>query len=245
MNTACLSAMLFVMLSMGQAGAQEQFPSDVIKTSSGDLTITFIGHASLLFTFNSKIIYIDPFSQLADYARLPKADVIVITHEHRDHLDPAAIGKIRTDKTKLVLTEACATQLAGGDVMKNDDVRIVEGVRIEAVPAYNLVHKRESGEPFHPRGAGNGYILTFGDKRVYIAGDTENIPEMKDLKNIHIAFLPMNLPYTMTPEMTADAAKMVQPKILYPYHYGATDTSRLLSLLTDQKGIEVRIRKME
>ena len=245
MYNICLSTMLLFTLSALSANADDRFQSDVIRTSSGDLKITFIGHASLIFSFNSKIVYVDPFSKLADYATLPKADVIVITHEHRDHLDPAAIGKIRTEKTKVVLTASGAEQLTGGIVMKNNDVQNFEGVTIEAVPAYNIVHKRDTGEPFHPRGAGNGYILTFGDKRVYVAGDTENIPEMAGLKNIDIAFLPMNLPYTMTPEMTAAAAKVIQPRILYPYHYGSTDTSLLTALLKDQKGIEVRIRKME
>jgi L-ascorbate metabolism protein UlaG (beta-lactamase superfamily) len=245
MFNIALSTMLLFTLSALSANADDRFQSDVIRTSSGDLRITFIGHASLIFSLNNKEVYVDPFSKLADYATLPKADVIVITHEHRDHLDPAAIEKIRTEKTMVVLTANGAKQLAGGIVMKNNDVRIFEGVTIEAVPAYNIVHKRETGEPFHPRGAGNGYIMTFGDKRVYVAGDTENIPEMAVLKNIDIAFLPMNLPYTMTPEMTAAAAKMIQPRILYPYHYGSTDTSLLSALLKDQKGIEVRIRKME
>ncbi|MCK9420406.1 MAG: MBL fold metallo-hydrolase [Nitrospirae bacterium] len=245
MNKLFFSTMLLVLLSAASTNAAGQFPTDVIKTSSGDLKITFIGHASLIFSFNGKIFHVDPFSKLADYATLPKADVIIITHEHGDHLDPAAIGKIRTEKTKVVLTGTAAKQFPGGIVMKNNDVQIVEGVTIEAVPAYNIVHKRDTGEPFHPKGAGNGYIMAFGDKRVYVAGDTENIPEMAGFKNIDIAFLPMNLPYTMTPEMTAAAAKMVQPKILYPYHYGSTDTSLLMALLKDHKGIEVRIRKME
>ena len=121
----------------------------------------------------------------------------------------------------------------------------LDGLKIEAVPAYNLLHKRDTGQPFHPRGAGNGYVVTFGDKRVYVAGDTEDIPEMKELKGIDIAFLPMNLPFTMTPEMVATAAKMMKPKILYPYHYGNTDVSKLLDLLKDNKDIEVRIRKMK
>jgi len=127
----------------------------------------------------------------------------------------------------------------------NGDLKTVEGLKIEAVPAYNLVHKRETGQPFHPKGSGNGYIITFGDKRVYIAGDTENISEMKGLKNIDIAFLPMNLPYTMTPEMVADAAKAFKPKILYPYHFGETDTSRVVSLLKGTPEVEVRIRRMK
>ena len=129
--------------------------------------------------------------------------------------------------------------------MKNGDVQTVKGIRIEAVPAYNIVHKRPNGQPYHPKGVGNGYVLTFGDKRVYVAGDTENIPEMKALRGIDIAFLPMNLPYTMTPEMVADAAQAFQPKVLYPYHYGETDPSELVKLLEGQKGIEVRIREMQ
>jgi len=223
---------------------QEQFETDVIPTSAGDLQITFLGHGSLMLAFNEKNIYVDPYSKVADYSKLPKADVILITHEHRDHLDLQALASVRTERTVVVLTETCATQVEGGIVMQNGDERMVNGMRVEAVPAYNVVHKRETGQPFHPRGGGNGYIMTFGDKRVYVAGDTENIPEMKRLQGIHCAFLPMNLPYTMTPEMVADAAQAFQPNILYPYHYGNTDTSKLEDLLREEKGIEVRIRKM-
>ena len=120
-----------------------------------------------------------------------------------------------------------------------------ENTKVEAVPAYNLINKRPSGQPYHPRGQGNGYIITFGDKRVYVAGDTENTPEMKGLANIDVAFLPMNLPYTMTPEMVADAARAFRPKLLYPYHFGETDTSELVKLLAAERDIEVRIRKMK
>jgi L-ascorbate metabolism protein UlaG (beta-lactamase superfamily) len=144
----------------------------------------------------------------------------------------------------MVLNPAGANQVGGGITMQNGDKQTVAGLQVEAIPAYNLVHKREDGQPFHPKGVGNGYILTFGDKRLYLAGDTENIPEMKALKKIDIAFLPMNLPYTMTPEMVADAAKSFRPAILYPYHFGATDVSRLVDLLEPEKGIEVRIRKL-
>jgi len=202
------------------ASAQEAFQFDVFKTSAGDLKITFIGHGSLMFTFGGKVIHVDPFTRVSDYTTLPKADLLLITHEHRDHLDLKAIEQIRTESTRIVLTETCAKQLAGGEVMANGDVKKVDEVTIEAVPAYNLVHKRENGQPFHAKGSGNGYVITFGNLRVYVAGDTENFPEMKDLKNIDVAFLPMNLPYTMTPEMVADAVRMFHPKILYPYHYG-------------------------
>ena len=241
----CFLLLLFIMTFTFSADAMEPFETDTIKTSAGDLNIKFIGHGSLMFTFDTKIIHVDPFTKVADYAKLPKADVILITHEHHDHLDLKALEQIRTEKTKVVLTEACSKQVKNGMIMKNGDVQTVNGLKIEAIPAYNLVHKRDNGQPFHGKGAGNGYIVTFGDKRVYVAGDTENIPEMKSLRKIDCAFLPMNLPYTMTPEMVADAAKAFRPKILYPYHFGNTDTSKLLNLLQDQKEIEVRIRNMK
>jgi gluconolactonase len=220
------------------------FEQDIIQTSAGDLNITFIGHGTLMFAFDGKIIHVDPVSREANYINMPKADLILVTHEHGDHFDTKVINMLRKEGTKIVLTEACAEKVSGGVVMRNGDVQTVQGLKIEALPAYNIVHKRSSGVPFHPKGRGNGYVVTFGDKRVYLAGDTENTPEMKRLKNIDIAFLPMNVPYTMTPEMVADAAKAFEPKILYPYHYGQTDPQKLVDLLKDSKDIEVRIRKL-
>jgi L-ascorbate metabolism protein UlaG (beta-lactamase superfamily) len=224
--------------------ADNNFEIDKIKTAQGDLIITCIGHATLMMSFAGKIIHVDPVTQMADYTKLPKADLILITHEHPDHFDLKAIDIIKTGKTSIVTTETVAKQLPGSIVLKNDDEKTVMGLKIEAVPAYNIVNMRSPGIPYHAKGIGNGYIITFGDKRLYIAGDTENIPEMKILRNIEIAFLPMNLPYTMTPEMVADAAKAFQPKILYPYHYGKTDASKLIDLLKNEKNIEVRVRKM-
>jgi len=224
---------------------QEQFEKDVIETSAGELEITFIGHGTLMFQFDGKVIHVDPWSRLADYSKLPKADIILLTHHHGDHLDAAAIKELRSESTVVVLTELCAGTVKGGVVMKNGDEQTVMGIDVLSVPAYNLVHKRDNGEVYHPKGEGNGYVLTFGDTRVYIAGDTENTPEMKTLKNIDYAFLPMNLPYTMTPEMVADAVNAFKPKVLYPYHYGETDTAKIIDLLKSTKGTEVRIRKME
>ncbi len=227
------------------AAAQEQFETDTIKTSAGDLKITFIGHGTLMFTIGKKVIHVDPWSRLADYTKMPKADIILVTHEHRDHFDLKALEVLRTKNTVLVLTETCASRIKGGIVMGNGDVKTIEGLKIEAVPAYNIVHMRSEGRPFHPKAVGNGYVITLGNKRVYVAGDTENTPGMKKIKDIDIAFLPMNLPYTMTPEMVADAAKAFKPKLLYPYHYGKTDTSKIVDLLKDVKEIEVFIRKMK
>ena len=190
MRTLLLFINFFSAVMVVAALAQEKFETDIIKTSAGDLKITFLGHGTLMFNFGGKVIHVDPYSDVADYNSLPKAQIILLTHEHRDHLDLKALNAIRTEKTVVVLTEACAKQVQGGVVMKNGDMKTVEGLKIEAVPAYNIVHKRDTGQPFHPKGAGNGYIITFGDKRVYMAGDSENTPEMKVLKNIDIAFLP-------------------------------------------------------
>jgi L-ascorbate metabolism protein UlaG (beta-lactamase superfamily) len=236
---------LFIAVFVGQAAGQEAFEADILKTSAGELKITFIGHGTLMFTFGDQVIHVDPVSKEADFTKLPKADLILLTHHHGDHLDLKALQILNTEKTLIVLTEACAQQVKGGVVMKNGDVKMIGGVKIEAVPAYNLIHMRSEGKPFHPQGEGTGYVVTFGDKRVYVAGDTENTPEMKKLERIDVAFLPMNLPYTMTPEMVADAAKAFKPKILYPYHYGETDPGRIIELLKDTQEIEVRIRKMK
>ncbi len=235
---------LSLVLSM-PAEAKETFETDFIDTGDGGLMITFVGHGTLMFLYNGAVIHVDPVSREADYAKMPAADLVLITHEHGDHLDPKALEQIKKENTVIVLNGKSAEKINEGIVMKNGDVKTVQGVKIEAVPAYNIVSKRASGEPYHPRGIGNGYVITLGGKRVYVAGDTENIPEMKELKDIDIAFLPMNLPYTMSPEMAAEAARAFRPKILYPYHYGNTDVNRIVELLKEEQGIEVRIREMQ
>ena len=244
MLVSVFSIMSFLILASTCTAKEGAMESDTIKTSKGDLIISFLGHGSLMMSWGGKIIHVDPVSSEADYAKLPKADLILITHEHFDHLDLNAVGHIKTAATKIVGSPEVAGQIPGIVVMKNGDRQTVDGLPIEAVPAYNIVHMRAPGKPFHPKGIGNGYIVTFGDKRLYVAGDTENIPEMKQLRAIDIAFLPMNLPYTMTPEMVAEAAKMFNPRILYPYHYGNTDAKLLLPLVDDKK-TEVRIRDLK
>lgn len=198
-----------------------------------------------MYEFNTLIIHIDPVSRYADYTKLPKADLILITHQHGDHLDSLAIEAIRKSSTVLYCNRASHPKAQFGTVIENGEFADFRGIEIEAVPAYNIINKRENGAPFHPKGEGNGYVLTFADKKVYIAGDTENIPEMKGLKNINVAFLPMNLPYTMTPQMVADAVTMFKPKILYPYHFGNTNVTELVTLLQNQKDVEIRIRNMK
>lgn len=224
--------------------ASAEIERDTIPTSAGELEIAFIGHGTLMFTWSGTVIHVDPWTRLADYAALPKADLLLITHAHRDHLDPAALALVRTPATAVIAAPACQGQAEGAVILANGDSHTAAGVEITAVPAYNLVHLRENGQPYHPKGESNGYVLTFGDVKVLVAGDTENVPELKALTGIHVAFLPMNLPFTMTPEMVADLARALKPRILYPYHYGNTDPQRLVELLKDAPEIDVRVRPM-
>jgi L-ascorbate metabolism protein UlaG (beta-lactamase superfamily) len=233
----------FLLAAVLQSGKEKNgIEKDVITTPSGAITISFIGHGSLMFEFNGKVIHVDPWSQLADYSHFPKADIILVTHHHFDHLDEKAIGMLLKSGTQIVLTHDAYNVLKKGTVMRNGETKTIGGITIDAVPAYNSTKGREQ---FHPRGRDNGYILTLGGKRIYIAGDTEDIPEMDSLKNIDIAFLPMNQPYTMLPEQVVNAVHMFHPKILYPYHYGETDVSEIQKLMSKETGTEVRIRSMK
>jgi L-ascorbate metabolism protein UlaG (beta-lactamase superfamily) len=243
------SMLLFLLVgTILSAPLSGQYESDMIPTSQGDLEMFFIGHGTLMFKFNDLVIHIDPVMREADYATMPDADLVLVTHEHGDHLDMTAINHIMKEDTRVVMTETCMEQLEDfkAIVMHNGDEETLYGIRISAIPAYNIKNTRSNGNPYHPKGVGNGYILSFGSTNVLIGGDTENIPEIKNLKyDIAVAFLPMNLPYTMTPEMVADAALAFQPEILYPYHYGQTDPQELVKLLKDEKGIEVRVRDLK
>jgi L-ascorbate metabolism protein UlaG (beta-lactamase superfamily) len=218
--------------------------SDRLSSSAGVIEMNFIGHASLMFRMNNFIVYFDPVSSMGDFSNMPKADLVLVTHEHYDHLDSSLIRKLSKPETVVICNEASLSKLISAHVMKNGDRKTIGGIEIEALPAYNIVNMRAPGQPYHPKGNGNGYVLNFGDKRIYVAGDTENTPEMKALKNIDIAFLPMNLPYTMTPEMVADAVIAFKPKILYPYHFGETKTDKIIDLLKNT-ATEVRIRDLK
>ena len=225
---------LFTSVScMLAAGCRKSAPAvtlgDLYHTSLGEVWVYPVGHGSVMLSWNGKTIQIDPYSQVADYTQLPKADLLLITHDHHDHLDPAAWKKTLKPSTHIIAAAKATAQMDGvtPQVLNNAETASWEGINIQAVPAYNLKHKRPDGQFFHPQGEGNGYILSFGDFRLYIAGDTENIPQMANWAGVDVAFLPKNLPYTMTDEMFVDAAKRLKPKHLYPYHYQQADKTAL------------------
>ncbi len=224
--------------------AQKTFETDTIKSSSGNLEITFVGHASLVFKFQDKYFYIDPVMQMADYSAFPKADAILVTHDHGDHLDPVAIEKLTKPETQIFLSQLCFDNLKKGQICTNGSFFFACGVPVETTAAYNIYGLRGNGMPFHAKNEGNGYVLTFGSLKVYVAGDTELIPEMKKLKDIDIAFLPIGLPYTMQPSMAVEIAKMLKVKILYPYHFNNSNPNEVFKSLTGSP-IDVRIRSMK
>ena len=246
---------LVAVLGLTTACAQKSYEVDEFKTKSGK-TVKFhaLMHACIRIEMDGKEIQIDPVAKLGDrtvdYAAMPKADYIFVTHEHGDHYDAKSIKQLTGEKTQLVMNKRCADMYGAGKVMvhsalgtlrsaKNGDKLQLADISVEAVPAYNYT---EGHTQFHPKGRDNGYILTIDGLRIYIAGDTEDIPEMSKIKDIDIAFLPCNQPYTMTPDQLIRAAKVIKPKVLFPYHYGQTDLSTVPAQLKD---IDVRIRHYE
>ena len=233
-----------MMAWMAFYGGHAAQKTDEFTTKSGKkVTITCIKHASMEINFDGVEIQVDPVGMWltpeTDYARFPKANIILVTHEHKDHFDREAISCVRTPATTIYVNNAVYSMFHNGYVLNNGDViDYSDNIKVEAVPAYNTTAGREQ---FHPKGRDNGYVLTLDGLRIYIAGDTEDIPEMANLKDIDIAFLPCNQPYTMTPEQLANAARIIKPKVLFPYHYSDTPVSRV-ALLLKGSGIDVRIR---
>ncbi|MBN1799777.1 MAG: MBL fold metallo-hydrolase [Spirochaetales bacterium] len=234
-----LSLHIFVFCQNSTAEEREM---DEFKIGDKILKIYFLGHATLMLDYDGIIIHVDPVAAYGDYDRLPQADIVLVTHQHGDHLDKATIDKISKSGTKLILNQAAYEMIKTGIVLENGKTWQADAIKIQAVPAYNTTPGRDK---YHPKGRDNGYVLTLGQTRIYIAGDTENIPEMSDLKNIDIAFLPMNQPYTMTPEQVAAAVNVIKPKIVYPYHYGNTDVNQLKELLKNNNDVELRIRELQ
>lgn len=220
------------------------FERDLISTGNGDLEIVFLGHASLMLEYGGLTVHVDPWSKVADYSKLPKADLLLLTHNHADHLDPEALRYALDEATDIVCPESCADACPGATVLRYGDSATVRGLRIEAAPSYNLTNlKNPGGRLVHPRGLCNGYIVDFGGMRVLFAGETENVPELAGIEDIDICFLAVDGVYNLTPEMAAVTAKVFAPKVLYPIHYADADVALLASLL-EGTGIEVRIRDM-
>ena len=242
----CMLAALGLTAAYGQQN-QQSYEVDTFKTKSGK-TIRFhaLVHASIRVEYDGKEIEIDPVTKLGnktvDFTAMPKADYIFVTHEHQDHFDREALKILTAQQTSLVTNKRCADMLGSGKVMANGDkLQLADDITVEAVPAYNITEGRQQ---YHPKGRDNGYILTIDGLRIYIAGDTEDIPEMASVSDIDIAFLPCNQPYTMTPDQLVKAAKIIKPKVVFPYHYGQTDVSGLPEQLKGD-GIDVRIRHYE
>jgi L-ascorbate metabolism protein UlaG (beta-lactamase superfamily) len=204
-----------------------------------DVVVTPITHASLQLEHGGRVIHIDPTSQ-GDYSAARQADLVLVTDIHPDHLDPAAIARVRKTGAPVVAPSAAAEKIENPTVIANGETKTVAGVSVEAVPMYNLQRGPSAGQLFHTKGRGNGYVLTLGARRVYVAGDTECTPEMRALKGIDIAFVPMNLPYTMPPAEAAECVKAFGPKVVYPYHYRGQKPEEFKAALAGEP-IEVRL----
>ena len=239
----CLLATLGLLSACGQG----KYETDEFTTKNGKtVKIHALMHSSIRIEYNGREIEIDPCPKLrertVDYTILPKADIILVTHEHYDHYDSATIALLSKENTQLIMNRRCAEMYGSGTIMVNGDLlQLSDDISVEAVPAYNTT---DGHLDFHPKGRDNGYILTLDGLRIYLAGDTEDIQEMSDIEDIDVAFLPCNQPYTMTPEQLVRAARIVKPKVLFPYHYGQTNVSGIPTQLQDE-GIDVRIRHYE
>jgi L-ascorbate metabolism protein UlaG (beta-lactamase superfamily) len=226
-------------LSVLIASAGLALSADTIPATGGNIEVTPIVHASTQLEHAGKIIHVDPWSQGSDYSKAKPADLILITDIHGDHLDPAAIDKVKKAGTVIVGPAAAAEKLPGIQTIANGETKTFAGVTVEAVPMYNLQRGPQPGQLFHTKGRGNGYVVTLGGKRLYFAGDTECTPEMQALTNIDAAFVPMNLPYTMPPSEAAQCVAAFAPKVVYPYHYRGSKVEEFTAALAG-KGVEVR-----
>ena len=246
MKKATIITALAMTTTLATESLAVEFMTDTFKTKGGkEVVITAIKHASLRIRYDGLEIQVDPvakYEPATDYSKFPKADVILVTHEHFDHFDRDAIEALKKDGTQVIANPSVQKMLGFGIAMANGECRAIgKTIAIDAVPAYNTTAGRTQ---FHPKGRDNGYVLTLDGLRIYIAGDTEDIPEMAKLKDIDVAFLPCNQPYTMTPQQVAKAAKTIKPKVLFPYHYSETPIKRVAELLSDTS-IDVRIRNYQ
>src|SRR5881396_1808195 len=241
---ATLLLALLVGVTTPSASSADKIEGDHIATSDGDLIIHPINHATFVMGWKDKVIYVDPVGTSKRFDGLPKPDLILVTDIHGDHLSPETLEAVADAKTAIVAPSAVAEKLPEKlrkqtTVLANGETKSVAGISVEAVPMYNLTADRLK---FHTKGRGNGYVVTLGGKLIYLSGDTEDIPEMRALKNIDVAFVCMNLPYTMTEEQAASAVREFKPKIVYPYHYRDSDVGKFKKLVGEDSGVEVRLR---
>jgi len=219
MKSIICAAILSVLI--GQTASAQRVSPDEVATSKGTLTIQPLVHASFVLELKDLTIYVDPTGGAKNYTGIKQPDLILVTDIHGDHFDPATLSAVRTGKTVIVVPKAVADKIPDSMktkvvIMNNGDKSTQSGIGITAIPMYNLP---ESPTAMHTKGRGNGYVLAIGGKNLYISGDTQGIPEMRALKNIDIAFVCMNLPYTMTVDEAADAVLAFKPRTVYPYHY--------------------------
>ncbi len=233
---------------------EKRLSGDRVALGNGVLTIHPVRHATFVMQWNGKTIYVDPVGGAKPFADLPKPDLVLVTHIHFDHFDPATLEGVvpAGERTVIVAPKTVAEKIPETlrgrtelKVLANGERSEAAGIAVEAVPAYNMTPGKEK---FHPKGRDNGYVLAMGGQRVYVAGDTEDVPEMRALKGIDVAFLPMNLPYTMSVEKAAEAIRAFKPKIVYPYHYRSgdgtkADFERLKKLVGTDSGVEIRVRE--
>ena len=238
-----IAAVMLVGLAVAR-GAGPELSGDRLPTNDGDLVVHPINHATLVLGWKNEVIYVDPVGGADRFASLPPATLVLITHIHGDHFDPPTLQAVAGARTEIMVPPTVAEKLPGAlraraRIMTHRETATIRGVAIEAVPAYNLTPARLS---YHPKGRDNGYLLTLGGKRVYLSADTEDIPEMRALKGVEVAFVCMTLPYTMTVEQAADAVRAFKPRIVYPYHSRGSDLGKFRQLVGSEAGVEVRLR---
>ena len=239
-----LATLLLLWVPLATFADDVQTP-DSFATEDGALKILPINHATLSLQWKDRTIYVDPVGGAKAFQGLPKPDLILVTDIHGDHFSKETLTELAGADTKLVCPAAVAEQLTPdlrnrATVLPNGQTGELLGIKIEAIPMYNLTAERLK---FHSKGRGNGYVVTLGGKRIYLSGDTEDIPEMLALKNIDVAFVCMNLPYTMTVEQAARAVRAFKPHVVYPYHYRGSDLNKFKELVGTDAGVEVRLRE--
>ena len=236
-----LALTLIALFQVTPSAKAADYASDAIPTMNGELRVTPMGHATFMLQFGGKVIGFDPAGKV-DVTSVPKADVVFITDVHGDHMDRAVLDSWKKPGAVVVAPASVAKTITEAQAINNGETKTIAGLTVEAIPMYNNTRGPEPGKLFHDKGRGNGYVVTLGGKRIYVAGDTECTAEMKALKNIDIAFVPMNLPYTMTTAEAADCVKAFAPKIVYPYHSRGSKVEEFADALKVASGVEVRVR---